>query len=88
MTSASPTSLRRRFMGTAVSDAKNKTLVVRIERTMLHPKYGKRFVRSSRYHVHDEENRHKAGDLVSFEECRPYSRTKRWRVIERISEGS
>ncbi|HBL39429.1 TPA: 30S ribosomal protein S17 [Candidatus Uhrbacteria bacterium] len=74
-------SMRRRFTGTAVSDARNKTLVVQVERTVLHPKYGKRYVRNSRYHVHDEKNQYKAGDPVSFEESRPYSRTKRWRVL-------
>lgn len=73
--------LRRRFTGIVVSDAANKTIVVRVERTVLHPKYGKRYVRGTRYHVHDEENRYKAGDRVDFEESRPYSRLKRWRAV-------
>jgi len=75
--------IHRRFSGTVVSDAGDKTIVVRTERTVLHPKYGKRYVRGTRYHVHDEDNRFKVGDRVEFEESRPYSRTKCWRVIYR-----
>ncbi len=73
---------RRTFTGTVVSDKMDKTIVVRIDRTLVHPKYGKRYVRSETYKVHDEKNEHKAGDVVSFVECRPLSRDKRWRVVK------
>lgn len=73
--------IQRRFNGVVVSTAMNKTLVVRVERTLVHPKYGKRFVRSRKYHVHDEHQTHHVGDQVVFQECRPYSKTKRWRVL-------
>lgn len=73
--------LRRTLKGTVVSDKMEKTIVVRVDRTVVHPKYGKRYVRSKNYHVHDEKNAHHVGELVSFQECRPYSKTKRWRVV-------
>jgi small subunit ribosomal protein S17 len=72
---------RRRFTGVVVSDKMQKTIVVRIERAKTHPKYQKQFAASKRYKVHDEKNEFKAGDVVTFEECRPYSKDKRWRVI-------
>jgi small subunit ribosomal protein S17 len=74
--------IRRKLTGTVVSDKMEKTIVVRVDRTVVHPKYGKRYVRSKKFHVHDEKKTHKVGDKVSFVECRPYSKTKRWRVID------
>jgi len=73
--------LRRRLAGVVVSDAMNKTIVVRVDRTVVHPKYGKRYVQGKKYHVHDEENAFHVGDLVSFQESRPISRNKRWSVV-------
>lgn len=79
-TTSSPGS-NRVFTGEVVSSSMDKTLVVRVARTLTHPKYGKRYVRSHKFHVHDEKNEHVVGDKVSFVECRPMSKTKRWRVI-------
>lgn len=60
-----------------------KTLVVRVDRTLVHPKYGKRYVRSEKFHVHAEDaGTRKPGDQVSFRECRPLSKTKRWIVAK------
>lgn len=73
--------IQRTFNGVVVSVAMNKTLVVRVERTLVHPKYGKRFVHSKKYHVHDEHQTYRVGDKILFQECRPYSKTKRWRVL-------
>ncbi len=73
--------LRRTLKGTVVSDKMAKTIVVQVDRTVVHPKYGKRYVLSQKYHVHDEKNAHHVGEKVSFQECRPYSKTKRWRVV-------
>ncbi len=73
--------VQRTFTGVVVSDKMAKTIVVQIDRTIVHPKYGKRYVRSRKYKVHDENNTHKVGDVVSFVECRPLSRDKRWRVL-------
>ena len=72
---------QREFVGTVVSDKMQKTIVVKIDRVKTHPKYGKQFIASTRYKVHDEKNEYKVGDKVVFVECRPLSRDKRWRVI-------
>lgn len=72
---------QRTFTGVVVSDKMDKTIVVRVDRTVVHPKYGKRYVRSRKFKVHDETNAHKAGETVSFVETRPMSKDKRWRVV-------
>ena len=73
--------MKRNFEGVVVSDKSDKTIVVRVDRTKLHPKYFKRFIVSKKYKVHDPENQFKVGDVVIFEECRPISKDKRWRVV-------
>jgi len=77
-----PAVIRRRFTGVVVSDSADKTIVVRVDSVKKHPKYQKRYTVSRKYKVHDEKNEFKAGDKVSFVECRPLSRDKRWRVIK------
>lgn len=79
---------KRTFQGTVVSDAMDKTIVVRVDRAVVHPKYGKRYTVSRRYLVHDERNEHHIGEQVTFAECRPLSRHKRWRVMEPGSSSS
>ncbi|MFZ4648333.1 MAG: 30S ribosomal protein S17 [Patescibacteria group bacterium] len=74
--------MHKKFSGVVVSDKNDKTVVVLVERVKLDPKYKKRFTVSSRYKVHDEKNEFKTGDKVTFVECRPMSRDKRWRVIK------
>ncbi len=69
------------FNGIVVSDKMDKTRVVAVSRTVIHPKYKKLFKVYKRFKVHDEKNQFKTGDKVSFIECRPLSREKRWRVI-------
>lgn len=74
------------FQGTVVSNGKmKKTVIVKIERKKTHPKYGKQYVQSTKFHVHDEKEEYKAGDVVRFVETRPFSRTKRWRVTEKVT---
>ena len=73
--------IRKKFDGIVVSDKMNKTIVVQVDRVKQHPKYMKRYTVSKRYKVHDEKERYKEGDKVSFIECRPLSKDKRWRVI-------
>ncbi|HEY7743214.1 MAG TPA: 30S ribosomal protein S17 [Burkholderiales bacterium] len=75
---------KRQLVGRVVSDKMQKTVTVLVERRVKHPLYGKIVTRSSRYHAHDEARACKAGDLVRIEECRPISRTKSWRVVERV----
>ena len=75
MTEAKP-SLKRTLIGTVVSDKRNKTVTVLIERRVKHPIYGKIMIRSSKYHAHDENSEYKMGDAVEITESRPLSKTK------------
>lgn len=74
---------RRRLTGTMVSDKMQKTVVVRIDRMVMHPKYHKQFRVSKRYKAHDEAGAFKKGDFVIIEETRPMSADKRWRVVSK-----
>ncbi|MFA6131126.1 MAG: 30S ribosomal protein S17 [Patescibacteria group bacterium] len=71
----------RQMKGVVVSDKMEKTIVVRVERTVLHPKYLKRYAKSERYKVHDEKEEASVGDTVIVEETRPLSKEKCWRLI-------
>ncbi len=73
--------IRKKFSGLVVSDKSDKTILVSVDITKINKKYQKRYVSSKKYKVHDEENRFKTGDKVSFVECRPISKDKKWRVI-------
>jgi small subunit ribosomal protein S17 len=73
---------RKARVGVVVSDAAQKTIVVRVVRRAPHPRYGKLVKYSKKYHVHDERNEARVGDRVRIEECRPQSRLKRWRLVE------
>ena len=72
---------KRILNGTVVSDACNKTVIVRVERRVMHPVYKKYVSRSKKYAAHDENNLYRAGDPVRIEECRPISKRKSWMVI-------
>jgi len=72
---------RRVLQGTLVSDKTDKTVIVSVERRVMHPVYKKFIRRSKRYAAHDEANVHKIGDTVYIRECRPISKTKRWEVV-------
>lgn len=73
--------LRKKFNGVVLSDKMDKTITVRVDKVKIHPKYKKRYTASKKYKVHDEKNQFKIDDKVTFEECRPMSKDKRWRVI-------
>ncbi len=72
---------KRLLTGVVVSDKGAKTVVVKIERTFLHPLYRKTVRRSKRYHAHDEQSAFKVGDNVTIQECAPKSKLKRWEVV-------
>lgn len=72
----------RVLVGRVVSDKMDKTVVVEVERRVLHPRYRKYVSRSQKYKAHDEENTYKVDDVVVIRESRPLSRTKRWVVVE------
>ncbi len=76
-------SKKRRLVGIVVSDKMEKTVVVEVERRFAHPKYGKIIKRHKKYKAHDKENQYKKGDKVVIEEARPFSKTKRWVVINK-----
>jgi len=78
---------RRERIGVVVSDRMNKTVVVRVERIMKHPKYGKRVRARARYKAHDEQNQCRVGDRVRIVETRPLSRDKRWAVRAVLERG-
>ena len=73
--------VHKKFSGVVVSNKMDKTIVVKVERVVVHHKYQKRYTVSRNYKVHDEENKYKEGDKVKFVECRPLSKDKRWRVL-------
>lgn len=73
--------IKKKFNGIVVSDKMDKTIVVRVDRVIVHPKYKKRYTVSKRYKVHDEKGQFKEDDKVTFIECRPLSKDKKWRVI-------
>ena len=72
---------RRVMQGVVTSKSGDKTVVVNVERLMMHPIYKKTIRRSKRYHAHDETNAIAVGDKVRIEECRPLSKLKRWMIV-------
>ncbi len=75
---------KRVLTGTVVSDKGEKTVVVRVERRVKHPLYGKIIKLSKKYHAHDAANEFHIGEVVRIEECAPISKLKTWKVVDRI----
>jgi small subunit ribosomal protein S17 len=75
----------RTMVGKVVSDKMDKTIVVMIERSVKHPKYGKILKRRSKLHAHDENQVCQIGNIVKIRESRPLSKTKSWVLVEVIS---
>lgn len=75
----------RVLRGTVTSTAMQKTAVVRIDRQVTHPKYGKKTTVSKKFKIHDPAAKARVGDVVEFEECRPLSKDKRWRYIRTVT---
>ncbi|NCB20727.1 MAG: 30S ribosomal protein S17 [Clostridia bacterium] len=74
--------IRKSFQGFVIGIKNDKTILVRVESVRLNRKYKKRYTVNRNYQVHDEKNSAVLGQKISFVECRPYSKTKRWRLIE------
>jgi small subunit ribosomal protein S17 len=72
---------QRTLVGQVVSNKMDKTVVVRVERRVKHPVFGKIIVRSNKYKAHDETNQYNEGDTVEIAEGRPISRDKSWTVV-------
>ena len=79
---------KRVLQGVVVSDACDKTVIVRVDRRVMHPIYKKFVSRFKKYAAHDEDNRYRAGDSVRIEESRPISKRKHWIVLHRPSEAA
>jgi small subunit ribosomal protein S17 len=72
---------KRILEGVVVSDKGDKTIVVKVERTFLHPVMKKTVRRSKRYHAHDESNSYKEGEVARIIECAPKSKLKTWEAL-------
>jgi small subunit ribosomal protein S17 len=86
-TTNEPRGRRKVRTGVVVSDKMDKTVLVRIDRQVRHPLYGKTVRRSSKLAAHDERNDAHMGDTVRVMETRPLSKTKRWRVVEVVERA-
>jgi len=79
--------LRKERVGVVTSDKMNKSVVVMVERRVMHPKYGKFVKLSSKFMAHDEKDEAHIGDTVRIMETRPMSRQKRWRLVEVVERA-
>jgi small subunit ribosomal protein S17 len=77
-------SLKRKLIGTVVSDKMQKSLVVRIKVVKVHPKYKKRYKIFRKFVAHNEDDNIKVGDQVEITEMKPKSKTKRWLVTKKV----
>ncbi len=73
---------RKEIQGKVVSDKRDKTITILVERKIKHPLYGKVMKKSKKFQAHDETNECKMGDIVKVMETRPLSKTKRYRLVE------
>ena len=86
-TTDKPAKNTRTLVGKVVSDKRDKTITVLIERRTKHELYGKIVARSSKYHAHDEKGEYKMGDVVEIAETRPISKTKSWVVTRLVQKA-
>jgi len=87
MAEAKRTSVRKVRVGTVIQDKMDKSIVVRVDRTMRHPLYEKIFRTFSKLYAHDEKNEAHVGDVVRVAETRPLSKKKRWRLVEIVEKA-
>ena len=80
--------LKRTLIGKVVSDKRNKTVTVMIERRVMHPIYGKIMIKTSKYHAHDENGEYKLGDIIEITESRPISKTKSWVATRLVQKAA
>jgi small subunit ribosomal protein S17 len=78
---------KRILQGEVVSDKNDKTIVVKVERRLLHPVFKKTVRISKKYHAHDEKNEAKVGEIVRIEETRPLSKQKRWSLVAKVDRS-
>ncbi|TAF64551.1 MAG: 30S ribosomal protein S17 [Cytophagales bacterium] len=80
-------SRRKVRIGRVTSDKMTKSIVVLVERKVKHPIYGKFLTKSKKFMAHDENQEAKIGDTVRIMECRPLSKSKRWRLVEIVEKA-
>lgn len=73
--------------GRVISNKMSKTIVVSVDRQIIHPMYGKRLKRSTKLHAHDEKGECGVGDLVTIQECRRLSATKHWKLVKIVQKA-
>ncbi|MBX9597235.1 MAG: 30S ribosomal protein S17 [Burkholderiales bacterium] len=81
------TKVVRTLVGKVISDARDKTVSVLIERRVKHPLYGKIVKKFAKYQAHDEQNQYKIGDLVTIVETKPISKSKNWLVQSKVEKA-
>ena len=80
-TNTTETKFKRKLTGIVVSDSSDKTVVVNVSRRYRHPRYKKFLTKTKKYHAHDEKNEAKVGSKVTIIESRPYSKLKKWELL-------
>ena len=83
-----PRGHKKERVGEVVSAKMAKTIVVRVQRRFPHPQFKKVVTQFNKFYAHDEKSEAKPGDLVRIQECRPLSRTKRWRLVEVVEKNT
>jgi small subunit ribosomal protein S17 len=78
---------KKERVGEVLSSKMTKTIVVRVERRFPHPEFKKVVTQYSKFYAHDEKSEAKVGDRVRIQECRPLSKTKRWRLVEVVERN-
>lgn len=81
-------SLKRTLIGKVVSDKREKTVTVLVERRVKHPIYDKIMIKSSKYHAHDEQGEYHLGDLIEITESRPISKSKNWIATRLVTKAA
>ena len=79
--------VKRLVQGVVTSVAMDKTVVVKVERKVKHPLYGKYIRKTTKLHVHDEKNEWGLGDTITVKECRPHSKSKTWTLVEIVKRA-
>jgi small subunit ribosomal protein S17 len=90
-TAATPVAARghkKERVGDVISNKMTKTIVVRVQRRFPHPEFKKVVTQFNKFYAHDEKNEAKVGDRVRIQECRPLSKTKRWRLVEVVERNT
>jgi small subunit ribosomal protein S17 len=79
---------KKERVGEVLSSKMTKTIVVRVERRFPHPQFKKVVTQYNKFYAHDEKSEAKPGDRVRIQECRPLSKTKRWRLVEVVERNT